>query len=83
MTTRTYPNEIALREIFRRMNAADAQQIRDAYYKAVEGLRSLADTLELADARMPTPANELLIGEHLLACQALTTMKKSELGRVL
>jgi hypothetical protein len=76
-------NEQALRVIFRNMNADDAQRIREAYYKASEGLRALADTLELADARMPAPGNELLIGEHLLACDALTTMKKSELGRVL
>ena len=65
------------------MNASDYQRIRDAYYKATEGLRALADALELADANMPGPVNELLIGEHLLACEALTTMKKSELGRVL
>ncbi len=75
--------EQSLRATFRNMNAADYQRIRDAYYKASEGLRALADTLELADARMPGPANELLIGEHLLACEALLTMKKSELGRVL
>jgi hypothetical protein len=75
--------EQSLRETFRNMNAADYQRIRDAYYKATEGLQSLADALELADANMPGPANELLIGEHLLACEALTTIKKSELGRVL
>lgn len=76
-------NEKVLRETFRAMKAGDAQQIRDAYYKAMEGLQALADILELADARMPGPTNELLIGEHLLACEALTTMQKSELARVL
>ena len=75
-------NEKALRETFRTMNADHAQQIRDAYYKAMEGLQALADTLEMADARMPGPTNELLIGEHLLTCEALTTMQKSELGRM-
>ncbi len=75
--------EKALRETFRNMNADHAQQIRDAYYKAVEGLQTLSDMLELADAEMPVPTNELLIGEHLLACEAMTTMRKSELGRVL
>ncbi|MEZ6100268.1 MAG: hypothetical protein R3E01_14965 [Pirellulaceae bacterium] len=75
--------ERTLRETFRTMNADDAQQIRDAYYKAVEGLQTLADMLEIADARMPGPTNELLIGEHLIACEAITAMQKSELGRVL
>ena len=73
----------ALRETFRSMDADHAQRIRDAYYRAVEGLRTLADTLEIADAEMPGPTNELLISEHLLACEAITTMRKSELGRVL
>lgn len=76
-------SEQVLRVTFRTMNADHAQQIRDAYYKAVEGLQSLADMLELADARMPGPTNELLIEEHLLACEAMTIMRKSELGRVL
>jgi hypothetical protein len=75
--------EKALREIFGKMNADDAQRIREAYYKAAEGLRTLADTLEEADARLPQPANELLMREHFLACDALTIMRKSELGRVL
>ena len=75
--------EMALREIFRTMNADDAQRIREAYYKVVEGLRMLADTLEQADARMTPPANELLMREHFLACDALSIMRKSELGRVL
>ncbi len=75
--------EKALREIFRDMNADDAQRIRKAYYKAAEGLRTLADTLEEADARLAQPANELLMREHFLACDAMTTMRKSELGRVL
>ena len=83
MNTKAYPNETALRDIFGRMNADNAQQIRDAYYKAVEGLRSLADALETADLAMGGRSDHLLIGEHLLACQALAAMKKSELGRVL
>ncbi len=35
-----------------------AQEIREAYYKAVEGLRSLADTLEIADAQL---SNKILV----------------------
>ena len=47
--------EQSLRNTFRTMDADHAQRIRDAYYKAVEGLRTLADTLEIADAEMPGP----------------------------
>ena len=58
------------------------QEIRDAYYKAVEGLRTLADALELADANQPEPAGPL-IDKHLIACEALDAMKHSLLGRIL
>ena len=40
----------ALREIFRKMDAHRAQEIREAYYKAIEGLRTLVETLEIEDA---------------------------------
>ena len=33
-------NETILRDTFRKMDAHQAQEIREAYYKAVEGLRS-------------------------------------------
>ena len=76
-------HETLLRDTFRKMNADQAQEIRQAYYKAVEGLRTLADALEIADAQNPGPASELLIGEHLLACAAIEAMNKSLLGRIL
>lgn len=76
-------HETLLRDAFRQMDADHAQEIRQAYYKAVEGLRSLAESLEIADAKNPGPASELLIGEHLLACQAIDAMNKSLLGRIL
>ena len=38
-------HETLLRDTFRQMDADQAQEIRQAYYKAVEGLRSLADAL--------------------------------------
>ncbi len=76
-------NERILRETFRKMDAHQAQAIREAYYKAVEGLRSLADALEIADARNPGPASDLMIGEHLLAREAIDTMNKGLLGRIL
>ena len=76
-------HETLLRDTFRKMNADQAQEIRQAYYKAVEGLRTLADALEIADAQNPGPASELLFGEHLLACAAIEAMNKSLLGRIL
>ena len=72
----------ALREIFRTMDGNAAQEIREAYYKAVEGLHTLAESLEIADANQPEPAGPL-IDEHLIACEALDAMKKSLLGRIL
>ena len=76
-------NEKQLREIFGNMDADQAQEIRDSFYKAVEGLRGLADSLEIADAKRSGPTSDFLINEHLLAVEALETMKKSELGSVL
>jgi hypothetical protein len=75
-------NDEALREIFRSIDAHQAQEIRDAYYKAVEGLRTLADALEIADARQPQSAGPLII-EHLYAIEALDAMKRSRLGAIL
>ena len=72
-----------LRDIFRTMDADRAQEIREAYYKAVEGLSTLAETLEIADAEMGSPHDLALIEEHLLACQAIEAMKQSLLGRIL
>ncbi len=71
-----------LRQIFRTMDGNRAQEIREAYYKAVEGLMTLARELELADADLadsPTP----LLDEHMYAIQALEAMKHSQLGAVL
>lgn len=72
-----------LRDIFRAMDPHQAQTIREAYYKAVEGLSALAETLEIADADMGSPHDHALIEEHLIACQAIDAMKASLLGRIL
>jgi len=72
-----------LRDIFRSMDAHQAQEIREAYYKAVEGLSTLAESLEIADAEMDSPHDHTLIEEHLIACQAIDAMKASLLGRIL
>lgn len=74
--------EKTLRDTFRTMNADHVQQIRDAYYKAIEGLQTLAEALELADARQPQAAGPLL-DEHFIAIEAINAMQKSELGGIL
>jgi hypothetical protein len=78
----TINKEKRLREIFRNMDANRAQEIREAYYKAIEGLHTLAEMLEIADANQEQTAGPLLT-EHLLACEAIEAMKKSLLGRFL
>ena len=83
MTNDKKTNEKLLRDTFRTMDGNVAQEIREAYYKAVEGLRSLADALEEEDAKNPGPASELMIEEHLIACEAIESMKRSLLGRLL
>jgi hypothetical protein len=75
-------NERILRDAFRTMDAHEAQEIREAYYKAVEGLRTLADMLEVADANQPQTAGPLLT-EHFYAIGAMEAMKDSQLGKIL
>ena len=74
--------ETILRDTFRKMDGDQYQTIRDAYYKAVEGLQSLADALENA-AEPAGESSDFLIAEHLMACSAIETMNKSVLGRIL
>jgi hypothetical protein len=71
-----------LRQIFKAMDAHKAQEIRDAYYKAIEGLMTLSETLEIADAEQTQTAGPLL-DEHFNAIEALTAMRRSRLGAVL
>ena len=79
-TKRNTENETRLRDAFRAMNGDDYQTIREAYYKAVEGLRTLADALEQVAGK--DDEDPMLI-EHLIACEALTAMDRSQLGRIL
>jgi hypothetical protein len=75
-------HEPRLRAAFQTMSGNDYQAIRDAYYKAVEGLRALADALE----QVAGPTGEEvdpLVAEHLIACSALNAMDSSELGAIL
>ncbi|MBL8808734.1 MAG: hypothetical protein JNM43_01040 [Planctomycetaceae bacterium] len=79
-TKRNTETEANLRDAFRTMNGDDYQTIREAYYKAVEGLRSLADALEQAAG---SDEADPLLAEHVVACEALTAMDRSQLGRIL
>lgn len=80
--TKNSCNDAALREIFRNMDAHRAQEIRQAYYTAIENLRTLADALEIEDAKQPQPGG-LLIDEHMFAILAIDAMDKSRFGAIL
>lgn len=73
-TNENKANEAALRHIFRTMNAHQAQEIPEACYKAIEGLQSLAEALEIADARQSQCASPLPT-EHFFAIEAIEAMK--------
>jgi hypothetical protein len=75
-------NDAILRDAFRKMDPYQAQEIRDAYYKAIEGLHTLAEMLEIADAQQDTTTGPLLT-EHFLAVEAMEAMKRSRLGAIL
>lgn len=64
-----------LREAFGPMDPYRAQEIREAYYKAIEGLSTLAEMLDAENA--------VLAREKALAREALDLMRQSHLGRVL
>ena len=78
----TTDHETRLRAAFKTMSGYEYQTIRDAYYKAVEGLQTLADALERALAPTGDEVDPML-AEHLIACSALNAMDNSELGRIL
>jgi hypothetical protein len=75
-------NDTILRDAFRKMDPHQAQEIREAFYKAIEGLHTLAEMLEIADAKQETKAGPLLT-EHFLAVEAMEAMKRSRLGAIL
>lgn len=78
----TKQKDIALRNALANLDPHQAQEIRESYYKAVEGLYALAESLEIADTQQ-TPTGGPMIEEHLLACEAIDAMKKSRLGAIL
>ena len=81
-TKNTTDHETRLRAAFQTMSSDDYQTIRDAYYKAVEGLQTLADALERVVAPTGDEVDPML-AEHLIACTAINAMDSSELGRIL
>ena len=60
------------------------QEVREAYYKAAEGLSALLSATEFADldlhAEQGNEAGPLIV-EHLQACEAYDAFKKLDLGR--
>ena len=74
--------DAALREIFRNMDADTAQEIRQSYYRVVENLQTLAELLEIEDAKQTQTAGPLL-DEHFRAVVAIDALKDSRLGAVL
>ena len=81
-TKNTTDHETRLRAAFQTMSGDEYQTIRDAYYKAVEGLQTLADALERVVAPTGDEVDPML-AEHLIACTAINAMDSSELGRIL
>lgn len=81
-TNKNKNTDATIREIFKTMDAHQAQEIREAYYKAIEGLMTLAEALEIADAQQEPTAGPLL-DEHFNAAEALEAMQRSRLGAVL
>ena len=76
-------HETKLRDAFQKMDPHQYQEIREAYYKAVEGLQSLAQSLEFADIGVGETNDHVLIQEHLIAVEAIHVMNQSLLGRIL
>lgn len=74
--------EQTLRNAIRQLNPEQYHAIRDAYYKAMEGLHALADVLETADLENGKHNDHALLQEHLLACEAIEKMDKSLLGKI-
>ena len=79
---KNHEHENRLRAAFQTMSGDEYQAIREAYYKAVEGLRTLADALEQVAGPSGDEVDSL-IAEHLIACSAINAMDSSELGRIL
>jgi hypothetical protein len=68
-----------LRTAMRKLTPEAYQRIREAHYKAMEGLYALAEaTEELAGDDETDP----LLIEHAMACAAIEALRNSKLGAV-
>ena len=74
--------ETTLRDGLRKLNPDQAQAIRQAFYKAAEGLQSLADLLERS-ADSAGDSSDAFIAIHLLACEGIEAMNETRLGQIL
>lgn len=71
-----------LRKVFREADQHKAQEIRDAYYKVVEGLQTLTEAILDVNDALDLPCHPLL-AERMLAREALKAMSNSQLGKIL
>lgn len=78
-----HERERHLRQALRNLPPHEGEAIRNAYYKAIEGLQALARALDVADREPDGARGEALLAEHYIACQALEAMNTSQLGRIL
>ena len=74
--SKTIANRERLRDTFKAMDPHKAQSIRESYYKAVEGLYGLQESLEGTE-------DSDLVSELQMVLSALSAMRTSQLGRVL
>ena len=70
----------ALADAIARIPPGRYHEIRAAYYKAAEGLRSLADALEQAD--LTAGPHGPLIDAHLRVCRAIEALAETNLGQI-
>jgi hypothetical protein len=71
-----YTPEQAIRQAFNCMDQDKAQAIREAYYKAIEGLYGL-------ESELVGTVDPLLANEYAIAIKALSSLRQSQLGKVL
>lgn len=73
----------ALKKIFATMDAGDAQEVRQAYYKAAEGLLALYDALDKAMQAEVGPEAQALFDQQKLVIRSQIELNKMALGIVL
>ncbi|MFN5976105.1 MAG: hypothetical protein ACK48U_16790 [Planctomyces sp.] len=78
-TTANNQNATDLRNALKALSPEAFQEIREAYYKAMEGLNNLAQALE---QHAGTSETDPLLREHMIAANSLSGMDLSQLGRI-